>query len=280
MNLAYGTYGMPGIRPEDALPPLAAIGYRGVELAVGERFCTVPEEMSSADRSALRELYQSLGLGVPAVLMLLPVMHDDPDVHRRNLDAFRQGAELAVEVTAERTPVVTSTMGGGSGPWEQFRDELLRRLRQYARICEQVGCTFAIEPHVGGAFDRPERAVWAMETLQHPCVKLNFDISHFAVAGYTLEQTVPVLVPYAVHTHVKDGRMVDGKVQFLLPGEGDFDYAAYFRAMHAAGWDDHVTVEVSGMVSSRQGYDPYEAAAFCFDALSQALNDAGVEADS
>ncbi|MFQ5809174.1 MAG: sugar phosphate isomerase/epimerase family protein [Armatimonadota bacterium] len=267
MKLAYGTYGMPGIRPEDALPRLAEIGYAGVELAVGERFCVVPEQMPPARRTALRELYESLDLAVPALLMLLPVMHDDPDVHRQNLDAFRHGAELAAEITVGRTPVVTTTLGGG-GSWEQFREEMLRRLREYAEIAEQAGCTIAIEPHAGGAFDRPERALWVMETLQHPHVKLNFDISHFAVAGYTLEQTVPVLVPYAAHTHVKDGRMVDGKVQFLLPGEGDFDYAAYFRAMAAAGWDDLITVEVSGMVSSRESYDPYAAAAFCFDALA------------
>jgi len=276
MKLAYGTYGMPGIRPEDALPHLAEIGYSGVELAVGERFCTAAEDMPTGRRSALREQYQDLSLAVPALLMLLPVMHKDPDVHRQNLDAFRYGAELAVEITVGRTPVVTSTMGGGSDPWEEFREELLRRLRDYTEICEQVGCTLAIEPHVGGGLDRPERAIWLMETLQHPRLKLNFDISHFAVAGYTIEQCVPVLVPHAVHTHVKDGRMVDDKVRFLLPGEGDFDYAAYFRAMDAAGWDDLITVEVSGMVSSREGYDPYEAAAFCFGALSAALAEAGI----
>ncbi len=277
MKLAYGTYGMPGIRPEDALPHLAEIGYSGVELAVGERFCTAQEEMPTGRRTALREQYQDLGLAVPALLMLLPVMDKDPEVHRQNLEAFRYGAELAVEVTVGRTPVVTSTMGGGKDPWEEFREELLRRLHKYAEICEQVGCTLAIEPHVGGGLDRPERAVWVMEKLQHPRVKLNFDISHFAIVDYTIEQCVPVLVPYAIHTHVKDGHMVDGKVRFLLPGEGDFDYVAYFRAMEKAGWKDLVTVEVSGMVSGREGYEPYEAARFCFDGLSAALRRAGID---
>lgn len=280
MKLAHGTYGMPGIRPEEGLPRLAGIGYEGVELAVGERFCTAPDDMPPRRRNALRDLYQSLGLSVPALLMLLRVMDDDPEVHRRNLDDFRQAAQLAVDVTADRTPVVTTTMGGGGGTWEEFREKLLRRLQEYAEIAEQIGCTLAIEPHVGGNFDRPERAVWIVEKLQHPSVRLNFDISHFAVAGYTLEQTVPVLVPYAVHTHVKDGRMVDGKVEFLLPGEGDFDYATYFRAMDAVGWKDFITVEVSGMVSSREGYDPYEAAAFCFEALSSALAEAGLAPDT
>jgi len=65
-------------------------------------------------------------------------------------------------------------------------------------------------------------------------------------------------------------------VKFLLPGEGDFDYTAYFKVMAEAGWDDFITVEVSGMVSNRPDYDPYQAAEFCFDVLSKAMREAGV----
>ena len=39
MELAYGTYGLPGIMPEDAVPKLAEMGYKGLEITVGERFC-------------------------------------------------------------------------------------------------------------------------------------------------------------------------------------------------------------------------------------------------
>jgi sugar phosphate isomerase/epimerase len=41
----------------------------------------------------------------------------------------------------------------------------------------------AVEPHTGTAFDLPEKALWLMETLRHPAVRLNFDISHYAIRG-------------------------------------------------------------------------------------------------
>ncbi|MEW6355313.1 MAG: sugar phosphate isomerase/epimerase [Planctomycetota bacterium] len=274
MKLAYGTYGLPGIMPEDAVPRLAEIGYEGLEITATDRFCADPGKMDKRRRETLRNVLQRHGMAVPSLMLLLKVMGDEAGIHEKNLDEFRKTAQLAVDLTAGRKPVVTSTMGGGKGPWEAFREELVRRLEDYAKIGKDLDVVFAIEPHVGGQFDVPEKAVWVMERMKHPNIKVNFDISHFAVVGMTIAQCVPVLVPHAVHTHVKDGRMENGKVKFLLPGEGDFDYAAYFKAMAKAGWDDFITVEVSGMVSNRPDYDPCKAAEFCYKVLSQAMKEA------
>ena len=52
-----------------------------------------------------------------------------------------------------------------------------------------------------------------------------------------------------------------------VPGEGDFDYARYLRALDAAGYSGFVTVEISVMVQRRPGYDPAEVAQRSFDTL-------------
>jgi sugar phosphate isomerase/epimerase len=115
-----------------------------------------------------------------------------------------------------------------------------------------------------------------MEQVHSPSLGINFDISHFAVAGCPRAETIRSLVPYAFHTHVKDGRMVDDKVQFLLPGEGDFDYAAYFREMAEAGWTGCVTVEVSAQIFKQPGYDPWSSARFSLQALGEARTRSGL----
>ena len=38
-------------------------------------------------------------------------------------------------------------------------------------------------------------------------------------------------VPVTVFTHIKDERGTAPNHEFLIPGEGDFDYARYLRAM-------------------------------------------------
>lgn len=276
MKLAYGTYGMPGIAPEESLERIAGIGYGGVELAIGEPYRTALTDMGRERRGRLRNMLGDLELALPAIMMPVDVMNENAGAHEQSLEQFRRGAELAADLTEGRKPVLTTTVGGSSASWNDKRDELARRLEDYGCVAEDVGCILAVEPHVFALVDRPERALWLMEKLQHPWVRLNFDVSHFAVQGYPLEDSIPALLPYSVHTHVKDGYMEGEKVTFLLPGEGGFDYVAYFEAMAGAGWDDFVTVEISAQISSREGYDPYKAAEFSFEKLNSALKEAGV----
>ena len=149
---------------------------------------------------------------------------------------------------------------------------MVRRLADVGEVAADYGCIAAVEPHVNGMAEKPERGAWLMKTLDHPNVKLNFDISHYLAGHVGIEDTVPLLVPYTVHTHVKDVvHLPDGTHTFVLPGAGDFDYVAYFQAMARAGWKGYVTAEVSARVFRKEGYDPFAAVTFCYRALSEAL---------
>ena len=59
-------------------------------------------------------------------------------------------------------------------------------------------------------------------------------------------------------------------MKFLLPGDGELNLKAYLKLLHDAGVRVPVTAEVSGMVSNAPGYDPWEAAVFCYRALNDA----------
>jgi inosose dehydratase len=277
MKIAYGTYGMPGLAPEVALPALAEMGYEGVELALGPKYPTCPDKLDCAAREQLGRLLTECGLAVPALMLLVNVLTEDPTEHQRNLGELRKAADLALDLDARTPPVLTFTMGGNRDRYEEQRNELARRLRDYAAVATEKGVLLAAEPHVGGTIDRPDRAVWLIEAVDSPVVRLNFDISHFDLLGLGIDECVTPLVPLSIHTHVKDGFLVDGKVQFLLPGEGDFDYVAYLRAMKAAGWDGFICVEISGQLWGREGYDPLAAARQSYESLAAAFQEAGVQ---
>lgn len=270
-RIAYGTYGMPKEDPKTALPRLAQIGYEGVEICVGEAYPTAPEKLSKAERRELRSLLSNLNLELPALMLISRVLTDDPREYQQQLEIFRAAAELATDIAVGDTiPALATTLGGRAMSWEEDREELVERIAEVGEVVADGGARLAVEPHVGSILENPERAVWLIEHVASPAVRLNFDISHFAVAGYPMEETVANLAPLAIHTHVKDGRMVDGKVQWLLPGEGDFDYVAYFRAMTLANWHGCITVEISGMIFNKPGYDPWPAAEFSWQTLSAA----------
>ncbi len=115
-----------------------------------------------------------------------------------------------------------------------------------------------------------------MERVNHPAVRLNFDISHFDILGIGIDECVPHMAPYAVHTHVKDqhGRYPDH--EFLTPGTGPFDFSHYVRAMHEAGYSGFIGMEVSVVVQRKPGYDALADAALGYRTLVRAFNEAGV----
>jgi sugar phosphate isomerase/epimerase len=116
-----------------------------------------------------------------------------------------------------------------------------------------------------------------LQTVNRSSVRCNFDISHFNVIGVPIEESVAALTPYTSHTHVKDERGIAPDHQFLIPGEGVFDYVTYLKAMRRHGYEGFITAEVSIMVQSRPTYDPLAAATQTYEVLSRAFEEAGIE---
>jgi sugar phosphate isomerase/epimerase len=64
--------------------------------------------------------------------------------------------------------------------------------------------------------------------------------------------------------------------QFLIPGEGDFDYPAFLGELTASGYDGSVAVEISIFRQRAPGYDPYDAAARSYAVLAKAFDEAKI----
>lgn len=283
MQLGYSTWGMPGVRLDVALPHLAQLGFDGVELTVVDPggFKNVDCELSMLDaprRRHIRELLDRTGL-------LLTGLHagtarflaQDQSERAASLRRLEETVRLAVDLAgAGEPPPVVATVGGRPEDWEQVRHRLAEEAGNFARFAGSHGVIYAIEPHVGSALDRPEKAAWLIETVGLPHLRVNFDISHFNVIGLSIEESVPLMAPLAAHTHVKDERGRAPEHQFLIPGEGEFDYVRYLKAMQAAGYTGCITVEISVMVQRRPDYDPLAAAAQSYRVLARAFERAGV----
>jgi inosose dehydratase len=141
---------------------------------------------------------------------------------------------------------------------------------------QKRGVVIALEAHVGALLDTPEHAVEVLEMVNAPAIRLNFDISHFNVMGYAIADSVRLMVPYSVHTHIKDEAGTYPDHQFLIPGEGVFNYVTYLREMQQAGYTGFIVPEISIMRQRQSGYDPLVAAARSYEVLSKAFAAAGV----
>lgn len=270
MQIAYSTYALQGVDPFAALERVRQIGYEGLEINCGPDWPTALERFGTEARSRLRDALQGAGFPPPVIMHLIDLCAVDEDADAKAsllADTCRLAHDLSWE---DRPPVVTTTLGPQAESWDASKEAVAGRLRRYADLVTVENCILAVEPHVGQELDTPQKARWLMDAVDHPRVRLNFDYSHYLVQGIELQQSLDLTADFSVHTHIKDGRMVDGKVQFALPGDDRLDLVAYLRAVRAAGLDVPITVEVSRQISGRDDYDPWPVAEHCFANLDAA----------
>jgi len=269
--IGYGTYGMQGEDIFQAIPRLKKIGYEALELTVGEGWPTAPGRLDREARRRLAGLMQASAFP-PPVLMALPQPFA-PGTRQDVLEKeWRELCGLGKDLNflAPARSILTFTLGGHVPPWETGRERIAEAVARLARIAGDYGVTLAVEPHAGCSFDRPEKAVWLVRQVNLPHVRLNCDISHFLVQGLDVGKALEEMIPFTVHTHVKDAEGVSATPRFVLPGEGAYRFEGYFSRLAALGYAGPVVVEVSGHVWKAPGYEPWKAARFCFETLDAA----------
>ena len=280
MRIGYCSWGMMHVDIEKVIPAVASIGYQGLELAVTPRWPTELYSLDAGKRRRIAELLDRYNLVLTGVAGHTSMCEDDPDKNAANMRRLRDSIDLAAELAQEGEPsIMASLVGGKEHEWEGKKELIAERVHQLGEYAASRGVILAVEPHCGTAFDLPERALWLMETLDHPSVRLNFDISHFDIRGISVDECVPQMVPWSVSTHVKDQRGIYPNHEFLTPGSGPFDFVHYLTAMHEAGYTGFIGMEVSVMVPRKPGYDPFVDAALGYYALLHALNESDVPLD-
>ena len=277
MKIGYCTWGMPAVPVDTMIPFLARAGYDGIELTVIPGYTTELARLDSAERRRIARMLKDHHLELPAIAAQTSMVERDPETAAAYWSRLTAAVDLAVDWALDGgPPAVDTTVGGGSEQWDELKPLLVERMGALVRYGEERGVVIAAEPHVASMLDTPARVLELLRLIDSPYLKLNFDISHFNVQGVPIAESVPALAPHTVHTHVKDERGIVPSYEFLIPGEGEFDYVAYLHAMRECGYDDYITAEISIMVQRRPGYDPFAAAEQTYRTLARAFEEAGI----
>ncbi len=280
MKLGYSTWGMPTVPVDAAISHLAFLGFDGIELTIIQRFTTELSTLDAAERKRIAGLLKQHNLALPAIAAHSNLMDVDPESHKRNMWRLKGGVDLAIDLAqGDELPAVNTTTGGKPDEWERKKDFLVERIGELVEYAASRGVTIAMEPHIGAIIDTPDKVLELLEIINSPYLKVNFDISHFEIVGLPTEDTVSALADVSVHTHVKDQRGIAPDFEFLIPGEGPFDYVNYLKLMQKQGYNGFITAEVSFMVQARKDYDPLAAATMTYETLSKAFVEAGIERD-
>jgi sugar phosphate isomerase/epimerase len=277
MSLGFSTWAMPKLPIDQQVAIVRDAGYAAIELVSLPDTATDAHLLDAAERRRIRRLIDDAGLQLPSIAGHGNLWQADAEKRAEAEARVRRNIDLAVDLAGSDGPPCVVSMGYGKpDSYEADREPIAEGFARMAEYAGSRGVVLALEPHVGQAIDRTERVIWLMERVGSPHFRLNLDNSHFEVIGEVLDDYVDPLVPLSVHTHLKDQRGVVPKYEFLVPGEGDFDYARYLAAMQRAGYRGAVTVEISKMIQTRPGYDPAEVARRSFETLMAASRASGV----
>lgn len=277
MKLGYSTWGMPTVPVDVAIRHVAELGFEGIELAVIPNYTTELSTLDAAERKRIARLLREYRLALPAIAAHSNLLETEPEAYARNVARLKGAVDLAVEwAQGDQLAVIETVPGGKPENWERDKARLAERTAELAEYAAGRGVTLAMEPHIGAIIETPDRVLELLAMVNSPYLKVNFDISHFDIIGLPIEETVAAMAPVSAHTHVKDQRGRYPDFEFLIPGEGDFDYVTYLKAMQAHGYTGFITAEVSVMVQRRPDYDPLAAAALSYQTLDRAFKQAGL----
>ncbi len=276
MTLGYGTYGMPGVRTEDAIGRVAAVGFDSIELDCRLKSDADPARVDDARRKVLRQKLGDSGLALRALMIELRPSADAAQ-HAAALDELKRAAQLAHDLAPDAPPLLQTVLGGGK--WDELQKMYVERLADWARTAEQTRTLVAIKPHRQGALSQPAQAVWIFEQLGKPAwLRMVYDYSHYAYRGLPLDETIRTALPYMAHVAAKDAvEDADKKVTFALAGEtGKIDFPTILRLLQEGGYRGDVCCEVSRSVWSQPGFDADAAARTCYKNMAAAFEKAGI----
>jgi len=128
-------------------------------------------------------------------------------------------------------------------PEEEWRDEVVARLKVLARMAEDGGVTLVHENCNGWGGLGPAQTMELLERVNSPALKLVYDTGNPVGHEQDPWEYYAGVKEDIVYVHIKDGKTTDGKTVFTFPGEGQGRVADVVKDILASGYDGGFSIE-------------------------------------
>jgi hydroxypyruvate isomerase len=226
---------------EEKMETAAKAGLQSVEL-VGEHY-----EWTDADIARVKKLARSLKLGMDT-LSSVPRWGQQKlnMVEPAGREAFLKEVERNL-VFAQKLEIPMALLMSGNAvaglTFEQQFGAMVDCTKRCAELAEKAGVTLIVEPlntkvnHKGYFLSNCVDGLRLMKAVEHPRVRLLFDLYHEQVERGDVIRTALAAMPYVRVFHVADN---PGRNE---PGTGEMNYANIYKAIAKAGYEHYITME-------------------------------------
>lgn len=216
--------------------------FQGIELW-GVHAKNMQAKQAQANRGNTTELnkdwLQDQGLVVPMISDYLPLVGDRAEAAQK----AHQLGKLGTHWGAKKI----RTFAGDQASHlitPQERSRWVRRLRELCSVIEGYGLYLVVETHPNTLADTLQSTLALIEEINHPALRINFDVIHVWESGDDVKQALHSLEPLIDHIHLKnisDHSLLDvfkpanvyapagSRLGMVNLFEGAFDFADFLR---------------------------------------------------
>lgn len=159
-------------------------------------------DLTDAQHEEFRTLLRERGFGLSAVGSPIgKIKITEP--FEPHLQRYEKALAVAEFYGAPRIRIFSFYMPPAEDP-ENYRDEVMTRMRELARIAESRGVTLFLENEKGIYGDTAARVNEILQTVNSPSLGHAFDPANYLEVGQPIDDAWNLLRDRVVHFHVKD----------------------------------------------------------------------------
>ncbi|MCE6992470.1 sugar phosphate isomerase/epimerase [Dyadobacter sp. CY323] len=243
-QLAFSTLGCPKWELSQILETAVSQGYQAIEIRGlrGEMYLPNCPEFSSPEQIAkTRKQFADRNIKICNLGASTALHYLDPEKRQKNLDEAKRFIHLAQQLSCPYVRVFPNNL-----PKDQDRektiDAITAGLLELGRYAEKAKVTVLLESH--GEVVGKDLLLRIMKQAEHPNVGLIWDIFNmWSVTKEPPKEVYATLKKYIRHTHIKDGKLVDGKIQYTFLGQGDAPLTEAFDVLESNGYKGYYSFE-------------------------------------
>jgi len=219
---------------KEGVAKAAEVGAQGIQkYATGNEILWTRAQISEA-----LDIVKSSGLVFSALCGDFGHGFTNPDTNAEIIEKSKRVIDLALKLECN---VVTTHIGVVPVEENATKEVMRKACRELAVYADSVNAAFAVETG-------PETAVVLLDFLDSlgaGGVRVNFDPANLVMCvGDVAHIAVKTLGKYIVHTHAKDGIMLEKGGYLEVPlGEGGVDFDKYLPALGETRFNGFLTIE-------------------------------------
>lgn len=242
--LAFSTLGCPDWTLEQITAFAVQHGYKGIEVRGLQRqmdLTRCPEFATAEARKKTTALMKQKGLSFVGLGSSANLHGPEGAGREANLAEAKRFIDLAGQIDCPYVRVFPNNLPKDEEK-QAVLDRIIRGLRQLGAYAQDKNVTVLLETH--GDVVKIDDLETIMRAASHPHVGLVWDVTNmWSVTQEPPAEAYRRLKKYIRHTHIKDARLVDGKPQYTLLGEGEVPILDAVTALQKGGYKGYYSFE-------------------------------------